>query len=160
MAWLGDRSRGARRRLDGGTRATDEAGRLLEDAVGRYFCLDVLERRVEALRIFKAFVHVQHADAAPAEVGGHLAVDRPADAVLDIQRLVQGVDIGRAEGLEPVFIRDAEAVRAEACEAPRRRRRRRRTDAARALMPQPFWNCGGGPGAGPRKSEHLRVHAR
>ena len=42
--------------------------------------------------------------------------------------------------------------------APRRRRRRRRTDAARALMPQPFWNWGGGPGVGPRKSEHLRDH--
>ena len=38
----------------------------------------------------------------------------------------------------------------------RRRRRWRRTDAARALMPQPFWNCGGGPGVGPRKSEQAK----
>ena len=28
---------------------------------------------------------VQHADAAPTQIGGHLAVDRPADGVLDVQ---------------------------------------------------------------------------
>ena len=27
-------------------------------------------------------------------------------------------------------------------------------------MPQPFWNWGGGPGVGPRKSEHLRGEGR
>ena len=152
MAWLGDnRDVGSM----AWTRATDEAGRLLVDAVGRDLGLDVLERRVEALRIFKGFVHVQYADAT-VEISRNLAVDRPADAVLDIHRLVERVDVGRAEGLEPVLIRDTKTVRAEACAAPRRRRRRRRTDAARALMPQPFWNCGGGPGVGPRKSEQAK----
>ena len=137
------------------TRAADEAGRLLEDAVGRDLGLDVLERGVEALRILERLMDVQHADTS-IEVGTDLAVDGAADGVLDVHRLVQGVDVGRAEGLEPVLVRDAKSVRAEACEASRRRRRRRRTDAARALMPQPFWNCGGGPGVGPRKSEQAK----
>ena len=117
MAWLGDLAAPRRRRDVGSmvrTRATDEAGRLLVDAVGRDLGLDVLERRVEALRIFKGFVHVQYADAT-VEISRNLAVDRPADAVLDIHRLVERVDVGRAEGLEPVLVRNAKAVGAEAC---------------------------------------------
>ena len=116
---------------------------------------DAGTRGVEARRVLEALGHVEHANAS-IQIGRDLAVDRPADAVLDVQRLVERVDVGRAEGLEPVLIRDTKTVRAEACAAPRRRRRRRRTDAARALMPQPFWNCGGGPGVGTRKSEQAK----
>ena len=83
MAWLGDnRDVGSMVR----TRATDEAGRLLVDAVGRDLGLDLVEglrgltvasmayvqvlqdagtRGVEARRVLEGLVHVEHADAAP-----------------------------------------------------------------------------------------------
>ena len=85
--------------------AVDEAARLLVDAVGRDLGLDLVEglrgltvasmayvqvlqdagtRGIEARRVFEALGHVEHADAS-IEISGHLAVDRPANAVLDIQ---------------------------------------------------------------------------
>ena len=78
MADLAASTPSTRRRLDYRTRATDEAGRLLVDAVGRDFCLNVLERGVEFLGVLERLMDMQHAHAS-IEIGGNLAVDGAAD---------------------------------------------------------------------------------
>ena len=85
---------------------------------------DAGTRGVEARRVLEALGHVEHANAS-IQIGRDLAVDRPADAVLDVQRLVQGVDVGRAENFQPVLVGHAEAVRAEADAPPFLELRRR-----------------------------------